>query len=764
MAPEEKISLLVLRGISTLKSLIETFENGIETEEESIALASSHLERFRLWVGSLGAHRESGSRSLEYKLRDASLIRKHIVTLLQDLCSSVDQALSVTSTAGISLDDKEQPNDDKDIDDKLAELFYGGDKDAIHRPELDQALGRIGHAVDCLLRLSATIRHPAPHDQFKSRAGAELIEAFRALDKDHIRHKFVQLDEPLVDRLGKSMAMRRHYFKYREEHANRIARGLEEVEQGLKCDASEYTTTKTAISSLPGHLKDNKAIYTSTETSTTACADEFTDFDDMRSQTSYAPTEANSSELRVPRIPPEYVDGPFKCPYCHMIIVIETRHEWKKHIFRDLQPYTCLAKTCTIPNQQFSRRSEWVTHMEREHWRVWHCSLGCTDASFDNLEEFLEHNQSAHGGELASSGLRSQSNIHASSVRDKSKARGQCPLCPEVQLDLALFASPRVDDDYMYTTRDDSDEDQNEQDLAKESDEEDMEEDELDTSADTAYHVELEVPSEDGDIDGRYIEGEDPGGSGLSDGILDEITTYAGEAQRLQPREEEQPSESINVRDQQTRTIQDKPPDGDDDGSSSGAETRDTYQQFMDHLKSQSSSDPKLNDPLERAKLYMQSKGKLLPERHLFPSAPSMASSVETGFAASPANQPQLNAMAGIDTVIQNNAPHAENYGNGWEGGDNKREQQAGNLLEGDNMFSDLGEDVFEGNELTDADFDFFDEQLNEQPEGVEINLGAIPELGTAMDLSADTGQPTNSAPQTNNRVEEYKTNTQPAQ
>lgn len=235
----------------------------------------------------------------------------------------------MTSTAGISLDDKEQPNDDKDIDDKLAELFYGGDKDAIHRPELDQALGRIGHAVDCLLRLSATIRHPAPHDQFKSRAGAELIEAFRALDKDHIRHKFVQLDEPLVDRLGKSMAMRRHYFKYREEHANRIARGLEEVEQGLKCDASEYTTTKTAISSLPGHLKDNKAIYTSTETSTTACADEFTDFDDMRSQTSYAPTEANSSELRVPRIPPEYVDGPFKCPYCHMIIVIETRHEWK---------------------------------------------------------------------------------------------------------------------------------------------------------------------------------------------------------------------------------------------------------------------------------------------------------------------------------------------------------------------------------------------------------------------------------------------------
>ncbi|KAK3946882.1 hypothetical protein QBC32DRAFT_387273, partial [Pseudoneurospora amorphoporcata] len=467
---EEKISSLVSRGFSTLKSLIETLEDGIETEEESIALASSHLERFRLWVGSLGAHRESGPRSLEYKLRDASLIRKHIVTLLQDLCSSVDQGKTRSLKNFLPL---LQTNDDKDIDDELAELFYGGDKDAIHRPELAQALGRIGHAVDCLLRLSATIRHPAPHDRFKFRAGAELIEAFQPLDKDHIRQKFVQLDEPLVDRLATSMAMRRHYFKYREEHANRIARGLEEVEQGLKCDASEYTTTQTAISSLPGHLKDNKAISTSTETSATACADEFSDFDDMRSQTSYAPTEANSSELRVPRIPPEYVDGPFKCPYCHMIIAIETRHEWKKHVFRDLQPYTCLAKTCTIPNQQFSRRSEWVTHMEREHWRVWHCSLqGCTDASFDNLEQFLEHNQSAHGGELAFFGLRSQSNIHASSVRDKSKARGQCPLCPGVQLgserdytshvgrhleNLALFALPRVDDD--YSTGDESTDD-----------------------------------------------------------------------------------------------------------------------------------------------------------------------------------------------------------------------------------------------------------------------------------------------------------------
>ncbi|KAK1782169.1 LOW QUALITY PROTEIN: mediator complex subunit 13 C-terminal-domain-containing protein [Copromyces sp. CBS 386.78] len=161
--------------------------------------------------------------------------------------------------------------------------------------------------------------------------------------------------------------------------------------------------------------------------------------------------------------------------------------------------------------------------------------------------------------------------------------------------------------------------------------------------------------------------------------------------------------------------------------------------------------------------------GAIAASSAMYPTPPDgiqplgMASSVETGFAASPANHPQLNAMAGIDAVMQNNAPHVQNFGNGWESGDIKREQQAGNLLEGDNMFGDLGEDMFEGNELTDADFNFFDEQLNEQPEGVGMNLAAIPELGTAMDLSADTGQPTNSAPQTSNRVEEYKPIPQPA-
>ena len=42
------------------------------------------LGRFRIWSGNIGAHR-IGRSSLDYRLRDASHIRKRVVSLLEDL-------------------------------------------------------------------------------------------------------------------------------------------------------------------------------------------------------------------------------------------------------------------------------------------------------------------------------------------------------------------------------------------------------------------------------------------------------------------------------------------------------------------------------------------------------------------------------------------------------------------------------------------------------------------------------------------------------
>ena len=91
-----------------------------------------------------------------------------------------------------------------------------------------------------------------------------------------------------------------------------------------------------------------------------------------------------------------------------------------------------------------------------------------------------------------------------------------------------------------------------------------------------------------------------------------------------------------------------------------------------------------------------------------------------------------------------NDVTMADSYNGGsWDGTEIKREQQATSFLEGDNMFGDLGEDLFEGNELTDADFNFFDEQ----PDGVDLDLTGLPDMQQAMDMTLGMTQSTAEVP-----------------
>ncbi|KAK3948957.1 hypothetical protein QBC32DRAFT_45471 [Pseudoneurospora amorphoporcata] len=461
MATELTISSIVSQGIKALKRLVEELEDDIDTHANSHSLASSYLSRFKLWVGSLGAHRPSGTRSLEHKLRDASLIRDHIVSLLRDLCGSIDHARRVISEDYRSGNNEQRNERSESINDELAELFYSDDEDANDLSELEQALGRISNTINCLLRLSATIRNPAPHDHFQSRA-VDLIRAYEPRYKDHIKHKFVNPDEALVDRLAKSMARRREYFRYREAHVTRVAAGMDKVEAGEDPDGaqSERRTISTAISSLPNYLKDGTAVA--------AGVDELDELDEVRSlasqATSYAATEADSGEPRVPEMPAEFSkEEVSKCPFCHVFISIQARYDWKKHVFRDLQPYNCLEIDCSMPNHQFERRAEWAEHMRREHWKVWRCSLGCENtAPFDNVAELKDHLQTVHAEDILHNleGQISLSTSFTSCIPGSSRACGPCPVCAKVNIiseqhylshvgthleQLALFILPRLE-------------------------------------------------------------------------------------------------------------------------------------------------------------------------------------------------------------------------------------------------------------------------------------------------------------------------------
>jgi hypothetical protein len=223
----------------------------------------------------------------------------------------------VAKGESVALD--EARGDPTDIE--LVEYFQNdGSQDG---SEVARILADIGHTVDCLLRQTTTIRTPAPHDSYKSRAGAEVAELFEHWDTKHVQDKFPAVNVLVAERLGRATARRRQYFKYREEHAAKLAEGLESLDPADHGDQNDRDKSRdkatTVASSIPNHLKDSLG--------------EFTGFiDDTKSEisgTTYALSTADTTKLRVPPLPKEHADGPFQCPFCCMVVSIDTRREWK---------------------------------------------------------------------------------------------------------------------------------------------------------------------------------------------------------------------------------------------------------------------------------------------------------------------------------------------------------------------------------------------------------------------------------------------------
>lgn len=166
------------------------------------------------------------------------------------------------------------------------------------------------------MRLSITIRNPAPHEQFKLRMPT-LVSSFDASHTEHVLHKFPRLHPEVTERLGKALTYRRLFLQYREEHHERLRKGIE-VEREDEKEGSRGGVT-TEASWLP---KDNPE---DDEPRPRVWRDDISE----QTGTSYAPSCVDDSELRIPRIPPEYVDGPFICPYCFLPVSIENRYQWK---------------------------------------------------------------------------------------------------------------------------------------------------------------------------------------------------------------------------------------------------------------------------------------------------------------------------------------------------------------------------------------------------------------------------------------------------
>lgn len=66
----------------------------------------------------------------------------------------------------------------------------------------------------------------------------------------------------------------------------------------------------------------------------------------------------------------------------------------RRHVFRDLRPYTCTFAKCTNPDKLYATRREWIYHEMQMHRRQWSCR-SCHD-HFTTKQLMSSHLQTAH--------------------------------------------------------------------------------------------------------------------------------------------------------------------------------------------------------------------------------------------------------------------------------------------------------------------------------------------------------------------------------
>ncbi|KAI5861385.1 mediator complex subunit 13 C-terminal-domain-containing protein [Durotheca rogersii] len=101
------------------------------------------------------------------------------------------------------------------------------------------------------------------------------------------------------------------------------------------------------------------------------------------------------------------------------------------------------------------------------------------------------------------------------------------------------------------------------------------------------------------------------------------------------------------------------------------------------------------------------------------------------GTGSSPGNNATTTTTVEIDVVH-----NTQSLNDGWENMEAKRER-IGASFESENLFGELGPDMFGDNDITEADFNFFDEQPGDMGLG-SLGLPDLPDVGSNMDLTAD--------------------------
>ncbi|KAL4802896.1 hypothetical protein BDV18DRAFT_145770 [Aspergillus unguis] len=94
-------------------------------------------------------------------------------------------------------------------------------------------------------------------------------------------------------------------------------------------------------------------------------------------------------------LPPQQVTllpAEFECMVCFHVKKFQKPSDWTKHIYEDVQPFTCTFPDCTDP-KSFKRKADWVRHESERHRQLewWECSFTDCRHKCYRKDNFVQH-------------------------------------------------------------------------------------------------------------------------------------------------------------------------------------------------------------------------------------------------------------------------------------------------------------------------------------------------------------------------------------
>ncbi|KAF3015298.1 GTP-binding protein [Neopestalotiopsis sp. 37M] len=221
---------------------------------------------------------------------------------------------------------------------------------------------------------------------------------------------FPTIDTTLGNRLG---ILNWKRFDICREWAARAALKdtLEEISEDGPSETTDHETAPTTsmADTSTGH---DTSLNTATnlDTEITAPNNDFDDHfephpgksgrrDELDLETVLTSSTQLAGTFRIPDIPNKDQNGNRTCSVCmeHLNQSVQTRIDWKRHVYYDLAPYTCTSPDCATRGvDTFRNRKDWAEHEFQHHLseKVWLCSA-CS-ARLSTREAFSSHLERNH--------------------------------------------------------------------------------------------------------------------------------------------------------------------------------------------------------------------------------------------------------------------------------------------------------------------------------------------------------------------------------